>query len=147
MVSDIEFLEIVCERMQQVGLVQSKAEFSTRMLGKGLSYLTSMSARDRQVPDDVMAFLRNQLTADIKADDITIFLLSEERSQRQRDQLHRNDLLGWIARHEALPMGDETKAIAEPEPSAMVTIRKVLVGWMTRLTVSNRLLSNGGRQG
>ena len=147
MVSDIEFLETVCERMQQVGLVQSKSEFSTQMLGKGPSYLTSMSARDRQVPDDVMAFLSNQLTADIEADDIAIFLLSEQCSQRQRDRLHRNDLLGWIAHHEALPMGDETKTIAEPEPSALVTIRKMLVGWITRLTVSNRLLSNGGRQG
>lgn len=54
MVSDIELLEAVCERMQQVGLVQSKAEFSTRMLGKGPSYLTSMSARDRQVPEEVV---------------------------------------------------------------------------------------------
>lgn len=33
MVSDIEFLERLCERMQQVGLVQSKADFSARMLG------------------------------------------------------------------------------------------------------------------
>jgi len=93
-----------------------------------------------------MAFLRNQLTADIKADDVAIFL-SEECSQRPHDRLHRHDPLGWIASHEALPMGDETKAIAEPEPSALITIRKMLAGWMVRLTVRNRLLSNGGRQG
>jgi len=105
-----------------------------------------MSARDRQVPDDLMAFVRKQLTAGVEADDIAIFL-SEVCSQHQRDRLHRHDPLGWIARHEALPMGDETKAIAEPEPSALITIRKMLAGWMVRLMVSNRLLSNGGRQG
>ena len=53
MVSDIDFLESICERMQQVGLVESKTAFSTRMLGKGPSYLTSMKARDRHVPDEV----------------------------------------------------------------------------------------------
>jgi hypothetical protein len=130
--SDIEFLETVCERMQQVGLVQSKAEFSTRMLGKGSSYLTSMSARDRQVPDEVMVFLTGQLTADIEADDVAIFILTQQCEQRQRDQHHRHDLLGWIAGHRALPMGDTRKVSAEPKSTVTAaSIRQKLAGWLS----------------
>lgn len=137
MVSDIEFLEAVCERMQQVGLVQSKAEFSTRMLGKGPSYLTSMSARDRQVPEEVMMFLIGQVTADIEADDVAIFILSEQCNQRRRDQDHRNDLLGWIAHHRALPMDDTIKVPAEPKSTVTASsIRQKLIGWLSRRRVA-----------
>lgn len=135
--SDIEFLEAVCERMQQVGLVQSKAEFSTRMLGKGPSYLTSMSARDRKVPDEVMAFLTDQVTTDIEEDDVAIFILSEQCEQRRRDQLHRNDLLGWIAHHRALPVGDTVKVFAEPKSTVTASsIRQKLTGWLSRRRVA-----------
>lgn len=131
--SDIEFLETVCERMQQVGLVQSKAEFSTRMLGKAPSYLTSMSARDRQVPDEVMVFLAGQLTAGIEADDVAIFILTQQCEQRQRDQHHRNDLLCWIAGHRELPMGDTRKVSAEPKSTVTISsIRQKLTGWLSR---------------
>lgn len=137
MVSDIEFLEAVCERMQQVGLVQSKAEFSTRMLGKGPSYLTSMSARDRQVPEEVVAFLTGQLTADREAEDVAIFILTEQRNQRRRDQDHRNDLLGWIAHHRALPLDDTIKVYAEPKSTVTASsIRQKLIGWLSRRRVT-----------
>ncbi|TRB06347.1 hypothetical protein EXN61_14315 [Agrobacterium tumefaciens] len=137
MVSDIEFLEAVCERMQQVGLVQSKAEFSTRMLGKGPSYLTSMSARDRKVSDEVMAFLTDQVTTDIEEDDVAIFILSEQCEQRRRDQLHRNDLLGWIAHQRALPMDDTNKVYAEPKSTVTASsIRQKLIGWLSRRRVA-----------
>lgn len=133
MASDIEFLEAVCERMQQVGLVQSKAEFSTQMLGKGSSYLTSMSARDRQVPDEVMAFLTDQLTADIEAGEVAISNLSEQCKQRRRDQDHRNDLLGWIAHHRALPRDDMIRVLAERKGTvATSSIRQKLTGWLSR---------------
>lgn len=133
MVSDIELLEAVCERMQQVGLVQSKAEFSTRMLGKGPSYLTSMSARDRQVPEEVVAFLSHQLTADVEADDVAIFILSEQCNQRRRDQDHRHDLLDWIARHRALPMDDTAKVLAQQKSNVTASsIRQKLTGWLSR---------------
>ncbi|MFT4161804.1 hypothetical protein [Shinella sp.] len=137
MVSDIEFLKAVCERMQQVGLVQSKAEFSTRMLGKGPSYLTSMSARDRQVPDEVMTFLTDQLTASIEADDVAIFILSEQCNQRRRDQDHRNDLLGWIAYHRELPTDDTIKVPADPKSTLPAcSIRQKLTGWLSRHRVA-----------
>ena len=131
--SDIEFLEAICERMQEVGLVQSKADFSTRMLGKGPSYLTSMSARDRKVTDEVMAFLIDQVTADIEADDVAIFILYEQCEQRRRDRLHRNDLLGLIAHHRAMPMDDKTKSFEEPKRTVVASpIRQKLIGWLSR---------------
>jgi hypothetical protein len=93
MASDIEILEALCERMQQVGLVASKSDFSTRMLGKGPSYLTSMKARDRQVPNDVMAHLIQRLKDDI-ADGVTeIVILHSNLACREGQQKHRRDLL------------------------------------------------------
>lgn len=93
MATDIEILEALCERMQQVGLVASKSDFSTRILGKGPSYLTSMKARDRQVPKDVMAHLIQRLEDDI-ADGVTeIVILHSNLSCREAQQKHRLDLL------------------------------------------------------
>lgn len=99
MVSDIEFLETVCERMQEVGLVQSKAEFSTRMLGKGPSYLTSMSARDRKVPDEVMVFLMEQLQHGVADDDVALAELHEEARRCGYERKHRIDMLESVASH------------------------------------------------
>lgn len=96
MVSDIEFLEAVYERMQQVGLVQSKADFSARMLGKGPSYLTSMSARDRKVPDEVTTFLIDQLKRDILAAELTMMVLQEQLECDGHAQKQRTDLVDWI---------------------------------------------------
>ena len=137
MISDIEFLEAVCERMQQGGLVQSKAEFSTRMLGKGPSYLTSMSSRGRQVPEEVIAFLGDQLTADMEADNVAIFILSEQCNQRRRDQDYRNDLLGWITHQRGLPMDDTAKVLAQPKSTVTASsIRQKLTGWLSRRRVA-----------
>lgn len=92
MVRDIDFLESMCERMQQVGLVESKTTFSTRMLGKGPSYLTSMKARDRHVPDEVMELFRQRLDDDIADADTMIAALRDQLSQLERQQKHRTDL-------------------------------------------------------
>ncbi|MFB0692147.1 DUF6626 family protein [Agrobacterium pusense] len=94
--NDIEFLETVCERMQQTGLVQSKADFSTRMLGKGPSYLTSMSARTRNVPEDVIVFLRQQLEADIVVGQTTIAVFQEKLSEEEHTQECRYQLLNEV---------------------------------------------------
>lgn len=53
METDIEFLEHTFDQMKEVGLIETKAAFSQVILGKGASYLTSMSARDRIVPMEV----------------------------------------------------------------------------------------------
>lgn len=132
MVSDIEFLETVCERMQQVGLVQSKTDFSTRMLGKGASYLTSMSARDRSVPDEVMTFLSGQLHNDIFDDDVEILRLSAEAERRERSRTHRSEMLDWLRRHQAT--GHEQK---ERVPTSInsAPFGQQLVRWLLRAPV------------
>ena len=130
MVSDIEFLEAVCERMQQVGLVQSKADFSARMLGKGPSYLTSMSARDRKVPDEVIAYLAGQLQDGIAGDDATLAQLHEEATWHERDRKHRADMLEWVARHRATePVRDEPR---QRLPSIPLSLREKLSAWLAR---------------
>ena len=130
MVSDIELLEAVCERMQQVGLVQSKAEFSTRMLGKGPSYLTSMSARDRKVPDEVMAFFESQLQADIADDENTIADLSSQLAQRERSRAHRADLQNWIMRHRVFAT-DSAFAAGIRASVKSPSIQQKLIAWLT----------------
>ncbi|ARO31292.1 hypothetical protein NXC14_CH03388 [Rhizobium sp. NXC14] len=97
MTHDIAFLEKVYERMHQAGLVESKVEFSTRMLGKGPSYLTSMSARDRNVPQEVVAHLRDRIAADINDIDIQAGELEEQLRRCKLEQAHRREMVGWIA--------------------------------------------------
>lgn len=128
--SDIEFLETVCERMQQVGLVQSKAEFSARMLGKGPSYLTSMSARDRKVPDEVITYLAGQLQEGVAGDDAALAGLYEQAARHKRDRKHRADMLKWVARHRATELVRD-----EPQQrlsSIQLSLREKLSGWLAR---------------
>lgn len=110
MVSDIEFLETVCERMQQVGLVHSKADFSTRMLGKTPSYLTSMRSRNRKVPDEVMSSLVEQLLDGVACDNTALLALHEEAERREHDRKLRTDTLEWIAMHRATAESGDGKS-------------------------------------
>lgn len=129
MVSDIEFLEAVCERMQQVGLVQSKADFSARMLGKGASYLTSMSARDRNVPDEVMMHLIKRLEADISADETALACLADATKRRKHSRKHSGDMLDWVERHRALGAPENRPQQQAPHsPSIFARI----AGWWSR---------------
>lgn len=97
MTHDIAFLEKVYEQMHHAGLLQSKVEFSTRMLGKGSSYLTSMSARDRNVPEEVIAHLRERICDDINDADINATELEEQLRRYRLEQARRRDVLDWIA--------------------------------------------------
>jgi len=130
MSNDIEFLETVCERMQQLGFVQSKADFSARMLGKGPSYLTSMSARDRKVPNEVIAYLARQLQDGVAGDDAALAGLREEATRHKRDRKHRADMLDWVARHQATePARDEPRQRLSSIP---LSLREKLSGWLGR---------------
>lgn len=59
--SDIEFLEHIFDQMKEAGLVETKGEFSQSLLGKSASYLTSMAARDRTVPTEVLDYMSLRL--------------------------------------------------------------------------------------
>ncbi|TAA58861.1 DUF6626 family protein [Shinella sp. JR1-6] len=128
--NEIEFLETVCERMQQLGLVQSKADFSARMLGKGQSYLTSMSARDRKVPDEVIAHLAGQLQDGIAHDDAALAGLHEEATRHERDRKHRADMLEWVSRHRTTEsVRDEPRQRLSSIP---LSLREKLSSWLAR---------------
>jgi hypothetical protein len=51
--------------LRSIRMVQSKAEFSERYLGKAPSYLSCMQARARQVPNPVIAMLEWSLQRDV----------------------------------------------------------------------------------
>ena len=125
MVSDIEFLESMCERMQQVGLVESKTAFSTHMLGKGPSYLTSMKARDRHVPDEVMASFRQRLEDDIADADAIITASRDRLAQLELQQKHRVDLLHHV---EARQAGHAP--ITQDEPPCSSNIPGSVIQWL-----------------
>jgi len=136
MISDIEFLEAVCERMQQVGLVQSKADFSARMLGKGPSYLTSMSARDRKVSDEVMTHLVERLQGGLSEDETALVRLADAVARREHDRKHRADMLEWLARHRAMEAAPEPpRQQARHTPSIFA---KVACWWSRGQVVTNR---------
>jgi hypothetical protein len=57
MATNLDFIETIFSAMLEAGFVSSKAEFSTEYLDKGASYLTSMSARARRVPNETIGQL------------------------------------------------------------------------------------------
>jgi len=136
MISDIEFLEEVCERMQQVGLVQSKADFSARMLGKGPSYLTSMSARDRKVPDEVMTHFVERLQTGIIDDETALACLADVVAYREHGRKHRIDMLEWIARHRAMEVAPELPR--QQTAHALSVFAKIARWWSRSQAVTNR---------
>ncbi|MFK4767100.1 DUF6626 family protein [Rhizobium sp. ZW T2_16] len=117
--SVIEFLEQVCERMQRVGLVNTKAEFSERMLGKAPSYLTSMKTRERHASQDVIDYLGARLRADLTIDGTRIEILKAQLEQEELRQMHRLDLIAWMGteccdEEIADPVAQKTIAVDNP---------------------------------
>lgn len=136
MISDIEFLKAVCERMQQVGLVQTKADFSARMLGKGPSYLTSMSARDRKVPNEVITHLVERLQSSALEDEAALVRLAGMAARREHDRKHRVDMLEWVARHRTIETSlDPPRQQARHTPSIFA---KIACWWSRGQAVTNR---------
>lgn len=86
---NIELLETLYQRLSEAGLVQSKVEFSTELLGKGPSYLTSMRARERHVPEAVFHALLERLELDQKSADHRIKELEAEHLLCSAQQYQR----------------------------------------------------------
>lgn len=66
---NLKILMSVCAAMQARGIVASKAEFSTRILGKSPSYLSSMVARNRRVDDTTISELKRVIETWIETPD------------------------------------------------------------------------------
>ena len=64
-INNLNALAATHAALQRMGVVRSKADFSTRFLEKTGSYLTSMQTRSRSVPDVVMATLEWSLQREL----------------------------------------------------------------------------------
>lgn len=106
---DIDLLETLYQRLWEAGLVQSKVEFSTELLGKGASYLTSMSARERHVPEAVFHSLLERLEFDTKSAECRIKELEAEHL-RCRAQQYQRKLVAQLL-HERLSTDKPTKGM------------------------------------
>lgn len=117
-------LEDIYTRMQEAGLVTSKAEFSQRFLGKGASYLTSMRSRQRHVPDDVFALLIERLEAEITGSAQWIAEWDEKLRLEMARQHHRAELLRKVRQYQS---GNELSSTERlPSRSLLADIRRVL---------------------
>lgn len=67
--NNLELLLAVCAAMQETGLVTSKAEFSTRILGRSPSYLSSMATRNRYVDDGTITGMKEVIEAWLETPD------------------------------------------------------------------------------
>lgn len=97
---DIELLETLYQRLLEAELVRSKVEFSTEFLGKGPSYLTSMSARERHVPEAVFHALLERLQLDQMLVECRIKELEAEHLRCRAEQ-HQRKLVAQLL-HERL---------------------------------------------
>lgn len=66
MTKGIEFIEGIYGQLRELDLVQTKGEFSQRLLGRSPSYLTAMRAKQRYVSSSVIAALETNLLAEVR---------------------------------------------------------------------------------
>lgn len=124
MTTGIELLEGVYEQLRAAGVVRSKAEFSETLLGKSQSYLTSMRAKQRTVPDAVIMELGDNLMTEIAELDPTH---DETRALLRRAVARVNTYLA----DQTIPV-----AIAQPTSTAgqkVARMPKGLFGWFRAL--------------
>jgi hypothetical protein len=132
MISDIAFLEQIFGRMQEAGLVETKSDFSQRLLGKGASYLTSMAARERNVPMEVLdqmsaqlfdrVMVANSAIADMEA------TLSQMMAHAHREAEIRNQFEEHRRRRLAAELSglDDTSVNDEPAPTTSRFVQMML---------------------
>lgn len=114
---DIEFLEGIWIRMLDAGMVQSKGQFSTEMLGKAPSYLTSMAARDRNIPFEVFDALADEVKRASEAEALRIEDLESKLLAMLRGQKVREMLLSNIVDHQCEKSDAALDMIIERDPS------------------------------
>jgi hypothetical protein len=88
-------------------------EFSRRFLGKGSSYLTSMSARDRQVSDEVFEHLANELERANEQGMLQVEDLEAQLTSLLRQQKHRAEILDWTIANRQRKADDALDALLE----------------------------------
>lgn len=67
MATGLDLLEHVFHQLHAAGLVGSKAEFSSRLLGRSTGYLTSMRTRQRKASTETIMALDAALRSEVRA--------------------------------------------------------------------------------
>lgn len=147
--SDIEFLEHIFDQMKEAGLMETKAEFSQMLLGKGASYLTSMAARDRVVPMDVLDHMSLRLLDRADASRAMIKEREAELCRVLADAHREAEIRGEFEAHRRRRLSAELDELdiadAEPVPRTSrfvaMMLRKVgLARGVTSATAHDRTL-------
>jgi hypothetical protein len=145
--SDIEFLEHIFDQMKEAGLIETKAEFSQMLLGKGPSYLTS--ARERIVPIEVLDYMSLRLLDRADGARATIKEREAELCRAPADVHREAEIRDAFEAHRRRRLSAELDSfdIAEAEPAPRTSgivammLRKVgLVKGVTPATAQGRTL-------
>lgn len=120
-----DLIEAVFQRMQQVGFVATKAEFSIKLLDKSPSYLTSMKARDRHIGDDVIEVLLDNIQWAMAEEAGEMDAMKSEIARRELMFDHLQELLDYV-RVQTQPKTATSEAID------IANNEKSLLKWLTR---------------
>jgi hypothetical protein len=129
MATNLEFLESTFESMLDAGLVRSKAEFSAEYLDKGPSYLTSMSARGRQVPNQVIGQLALNLEVQRDVAAAEIAAIAEQHGVLSRRHAALAGLLADAHGHRVENLCPDPT----PEPDYMISDDDLLGRYLARI--------------
>lgn len=126
MINDIAFLEQIFGQMQQAGFVDTKSDFSQRLLGKGASYLTSMAARDRHIPMDVLDHMSIHLLERATITSAAIAEMETALSQLMAQAHREAEIRNQFESHRRQRLGDEFTDVdqgAQDNAPALATSR------------------------
>lgn len=123
--SRTDLVEAVFQRMQQVGFVATKAEFSIKLLDKSPSYLTSMKARDRHIGDDVIAVLLDNIQWAMAEEIGEVDTLKNEIARKELMFDHLQELRDYV-RVQTQPKNTSAEVIE------LAKKENALFKWLTR---------------
>lgn len=102
MQTGLDLLEHVFHQLHAAGLVGSKAEFSSRLLGRSSGYLTSMRARQRKASTETVMALDSALRSEVTKRSLDI-----EVADRIVMRQALADIRAYLEKEQAeLPLGD-----------------------------------------
>lgn len=125
---DLDYLEEMYTRMQEAGFTISKADFSQEFLGKGASYLTSMRARQRNVPEEVFHSFAQKLQTQVDEEAERIRAHENELQTRMRLQGKRADFLRDIQRHLSASGEQDNAGKSNPKGYSFLRLLQTALG-------------------
>ncbi|PZU19395.1 MAG: hypothetical protein DI589_21420 [Shinella sp.] len=134
---DLDYLEEMYTRMQEAGFTISKADFSQEFLGKGASYLTSMRARQRNVPEEVFHSFAQKLQTQMDEEAERIRVQENELQARMRLQGKRADFLRDIQRHLSASGEQDNAGRRQSRSYSLTHMLQIVLGLKRRDTAAS----------